>query len=243
MMVFFFTFKEIKFMMTTALFSSVLAENIQSPRCVIDATLDRSSYMPIDLSEANCDLKEFDVSSSRAWQEYISSRLSAQGKRVAYGGYLERRSIYSRSAYFNTEVSETERNIHLGIDLWVEAGTKVLAAFDGEIHSFKDNRNYGDYGPTLILKHTINSVPFYTLYGHLSRESLRDLKEGTVVKQGQQIAVLGDASVNGDYAPHLHFQVIRDLQGNVGDYPGVSSLRDLEFYKKNCPDPNIILGL
>ncbi len=35
-------------MMTTALFSSVLAENIQSPRCVIDATLDRSSYMPIE---------------------------------------------------------------------------------------------------------------------------------------------------------------------------------------------------
>ncbi|TYC17025.1 peptidoglycan DD-metalloendopeptidase family protein [Bizionia gelidisalsuginis] len=229
--------------MTSTTFSIFLAEIAHNPIVVIDASIDISQYMPIDLSEANDDLKQFDMSSAIAWHDYITSTLGFHNKQVAYGGYLEQRGMYSRSAYFNTRHPETERNIHLGIDLWIAAGTPVLAAFNGEIHSFKDNTNYGDYGPTIILKHTIKTVTFYTLYGHLSRGSLPSLKVGDIIRQGEMIAILGDAKVNGEYAPHLHFQVIRDLQGNSGDYPGVTCIKDLEFYKNNCPDPNIILGL
>ncbi|MBQ0768471.1 MAG: peptidoglycan DD-metalloendopeptidase family protein [Bizionia sp.] len=229
--------------MTGTTFSTFLAEIAHDRIFVIDASIEKSHYMPIDLSETNTDLKHFDITCATAWQEYISSTLSSQNKQVAYGGYLEQRSIYSRSDYFNTQQPESERNIHLGVDLWIAAGTSVLAAFNGEIHSFQDNTNYGDYGPTIILKHRINTVTFYTLYGHLSRESLVSLKVGDRVKAGDCIAVLGDAAVNGNYAPHLHFQVILDLQEKRGDYPGVTCTRDLEFYKNNCPDPTIILGL
>ena len=49
--------------------------------------------------------------------------------------------------------------------------------------------------------------------------------------------------MNGDYAPHLHFQIIKDVQDFVGDYPGVCSKMDLEFYKKNCLDPELLLRL
>jgi murein DD-endopeptidase MepM/ murein hydrolase activator NlpD len=111
------------------------------------------------------------------------------------------------------------------------------------VHSFKNNTNFGDYGPTIILKHTIEDVDFYTLYGHLSLESLQDLCVGQTFKKGAQIATLGDASVNGDYAPHLHFQIIDDIQDFVGDYPGVCSKKDLEFYKTNCLDPELMLRL
>lgn len=210
---------------------------------VIDASISKSDYIHIDLSEANTNLKTFDVSSSFAWQEYISNYLKKHNKKVAFGGYLEKRNIYSRSDYFNNQNPETERNIHLGLDLWIASGTTVLAPFDGEVHSFKDNTNFGDYGPTIILKHNIKNVEFYTLYGHLSRESLINITVGDKVKQGSVIAHLGSAEVNGDYAPHLHFQIIKDLQGNAGDYPGVSSKQDLEFYKENCPDPGVVLGL
>lgn len=229
--------------MTGTTFSSFLAEIAHDRIFVIDTSIEKAHYMPIDLSETNTDLKQVDVSSAVACQNFISGRLNTNTKQVAYGGYLEKRSLYSRSDYFNTQNPETERNIHLGIDLWVASGTKVLAAFSGEIHSFQDNTNYGDYGPTIIVKHTIKTVTFYTLYGHLSRESIVSLKVGDKVKESEVIAVLGDARVNGDYAPHLHFQVILDLQDNYGDYPGVSCIKDLEFYKSNCPDPNIILRL
>ena len=229
--------------MNSATFSSFLSdistENIQ----VIDASIPRSEYIAINLSDSNTNLNTFDISSSKAWENYITTYLKKHDKKVAYGGYLEKRGLYNRSMYFNNQDPETERNIHLGLDLWIGVGTPVLAAFNGEIHSFKDNTNFGDYGPTIILKHSIKNIEFYTLYGHLSHESLMGLKIGSKVKQGDTIAHLGKSEVNGDYAPHLHFQVIKDLQGSVGDYPGVSSLKYLEFYKNNCPDPNLVLKL
>lgn len=216
---------------------------MQKGHPVIDITIPKSEYIAIDLSEANTALQTFDVSSSQSWEKYINNYLKKNNKKVAFGGYLEKRNIYKRSDYFNNVNPETVRNIHIGIDLWVAARTPVLAVFDGKVHSFKDNTNFGDYGPTIILEHAIATHRFYTLYGHLSRESLTHLKVGEKIMQGQVIAHLGVAEVNGDYAPHLHFQIIKDLQGSFGDYPGVSSRKNLEFYKINCPNPELVLKL
>ena len=224
-------------------FSSFLSDISAKHITVIDASFLKSDYIPIDFSSTNSDLNNFNSSSSKGCQEYISSFLEKHNKTVAYGGYLEQRGLYKRSKTFNQQQSEKERNIHLGVDLWVKAGTQVLTAFDGEIHSFKNNIGFGDYGPTIIVKHDINSVEFYTLYGHLSRASLANLKIGQEINQGQTLGEIGTAKVNGDYAPHLHFQIIKDLQNNQGDYPGVTSSNDLEFYKNNCPDPNLVLKL
>ena len=224
-------------------FSSFLSKISHDNIKVIDDSISKSDYTQIELSISNNDLNTFDISSSKAWENYISNYLKKHQKKVAFGGYLEHRAIYKRSKTFNQNNKETERNIHLGIDVWMDANTKVLAAFDGEVHSFKDNVGLGNYGPTIILKHKIKGVAFHTLYGHLSRESLLKIKIGQVIKQGESIAKLGTADVNGDYAPHLHFQVIKNIQDNYGDYPGVSSLNDVMFYRENCPDPNLVLKL
>lgn len=224
-------------------FSSFLSDISAKHLTVIDASIPKSEYVKIDFSTTNPELKNFNSSSSKACQDYISAFLKKMNKTIAYGGYLEQRDLYKRSKTFNQQQSETERNIHLGVDLWTDAETKVLSAFEGEIHSFKNNIGFGDYGPTIIVKHDIDSVEFYTLYGHLSRDSLSNLAIGKTVKQGDILGQLGTAKVNGDYAPHLHFQIIKDLQNNQGDYPGVTSRNDLEFYKNNCPDPNLVLKL
>lgn len=229
--------------MNTTDFNSFLKQIASQDIFVIDASITKSEYTTMDLSETNPELLTFNISSSKDWETYIANYLKKKKKKVAFGGYLEKRGIYNRSDYFNTESLENERNIHLGLDLWVDAGTSVLTAFNGEIHSFRDNTNFGDYGPTIILKHEIDGFLFYTLYGHLSRKSLTNLKVGAKVKQGEIIAYLGKAEVNGDYAPHLHFQIIIDLQGNIGDYPGVCSEKDIVMFSNNCPNPNIILNL
>ncbi|MAX69969.1 MAG: peptidase M23 [Flavobacteriaceae bacterium] len=218
-----------------------------NPFPVLGKHISKESYIPLDLSIHNTELQTVDVSSSSDLETYIWQYIKTQNARVAYGGYLEQRGIYQRSDYFNASQTEQnqqeERNIHLGIDLWIKAGSPIYAPLRGEIHSFKNNTNYGDYGPTIILKHHIEGKTFYTLYGHLSLDSIEDLKVGVEVKQGEQIATLGKAEVNGDYPPHLHFQIIKDIQNNAGDYPGVSSAKDLEFYKENCPDANWLLRL
>lgn len=210
---------------------------------VIDASIAKTEYIAIDLSKTNQDLNTFDISSSVAWQDYITNYLKKHNKQVAFGGYLETRNLYNRSPYFSSQSEAEQRNIHLGLDLWCPANTKVLACFEGKIHSFKNNTNFGDYGPTIILEHDYNGETFYTLYGHLSEASLIGLKVGAVVAQGETIAYLGDATVNGDYAPHLHFQIIKDLQSNIGDYPGVCNIKNLPFYKANTVNPEKILGL
>ena len=101
----------------------------------------------------------------------------------------------------------------------------------------------GDYGPTLILQHKINGFTFHTLYGHLSLESLSDKKIGDKITKGEQIATLGLPPTNGDYAPHLHFQIIIDMENKTGDYPGVCSEKTLEYYANNCPNPNVLLKI
>lgn len=210
---------------------------------VINPSIAYQDYTPLDLSITNKELNEVNVSSAEALQAYIHGHLAKQNTKVAFGGYNEIRGIYNRSDYFNQNNPETERNIHLGLDLWIEAGTSVHTPLDAKVHSFKNNTNFGDYGPTIILEHQVQSSVFYTLYGHLSTTSLTVLKIGQAFKKGQQIATLGMPHENGNYPPHLHFQVIKDLQNNHGDYPGVSSKLDRAFYLRNCPDPDLLLEI
>jgi murein DD-endopeptidase MepM/ murein hydrolase activator NlpD len=103
------------------------------------------------------------------------------------------------------------------------------------VHSFQINEGSGNYGPTIILFHPTENI--YSLYGHLANEDLKQLKVGDVIAAGQLLCHLGNPSENGGWPPHLHFQLIRDLQDFNGDYPGVCSKRDVVFYANNCPDP------
>ena len=223
-------------------FSSLIKNSVQEIFPILGKGISKSKYVPLDLSETNTFLNTIDVSSSSKLENYINSCILRQNGIVAYGGYLEVRNIYKRSEYFNSQ-TEDERNIHLGVDLWCAAETPIYAPFDGSVYSFKNNTNFGDYGPTIILKHKIPGVDLYTLYGHLSLASITNIEVGQTFKQGDRIAVLGDASVNGDYPPHLHFQIIKNIENSDGDYPGVCAKQDLDFYKENCPDPNIFLEL
>jgi murein DD-endopeptidase MepM/ murein hydrolase activator NlpD len=206
---------------------------------VIEASIVFNDYQPIDLSVSNSDLSNF--SFAKDYENYIESHLEKHHKKIAYGGYLEKRNLYKRSAVF-AENTKKSRDIHLGIDFWINTQASIHAAVDGVIHSFQDNNALGDYGPTIILEHLIKDTTFYTLYGHLSRESLVDKHIGKKVKKGETIAYLGLPPINGDYAPHLHFQIIKDLEGKTGDYPGVCHESDVEFYKENCPDPMVLLS-
>jgi len=210
---------------------------------VIDSSIPYSKYIPLDLSVHSDELKEYKPQTAAEYEIFIADYLSKNQAQVAYGGYLEKRKLYERSSIFNSTTAASERNIHIGLDLWIKAGTPVLAALDGVVHSFQNNTALGDYGPTIILKHTLNNCEFYTLYGHLSLESIALLRSNQSFKKGEKIATLGTAAINGNYASHLHFQIIVDIEEYRGDYPGVCSENDTLYYTKNCPDPNLLLKI
>lgn len=212
------------------------------PTTVIDAAIPFSKYILLDLSMSNQELIKIKPDSAAEFETFISNYLEKNNAEVAFGGYIEGRTLYKRSTIFKNDAIP-ERNIHIGLDLWVKANTEVLAPVNGKIHSFKNNIGLGDYGPTIILEHLIENEIFYTLYGHLSLESIENLSVGKVFNRGEKIGTLGNATVNGDYAPHLHFQIIKDLEAYYGDYPGVCNTNDLNFYIENCPDPNLLLKI
>ncbi|WP_423818429.1 peptidoglycan DD-metalloendopeptidase family protein [Salinimicrobium sp. TIG7-5_MAKvit] len=211
---------------------------------VIYAGFSLEDYQHVDLSVNNAELTQKQLDAPEAFQNFIEVFLRKKGGKVAWGGYNEHRGLYRRSKLFSSaEDEELIRNRHIGVDIWAPAGTAVLAVLDGKIHSFRNNDNFGDYGPTIILEHGAEGKHFYTLYGHLQRKSLEGLAVGQMLRQGEQIAALGDASENGNYAAHLHFQVILDLHGKVGDYPGVANKKELDFFLNNCPNPNLLLKI
>jgi peptidoglycan LD-endopeptidase LytH len=111
----------------------------------------------------------------------------------------------------------------------------------------RSNDNPGDYGPTIILEHTVGSgagsEKFHTLYGHLSRDSLKGLKPGAAFMAGEPFAQLGTKRENGGWPPHLHFQVLLDIGKAKGDYPGVCKRSEQDRWLAICPDPRPLLGL
>lgn len=195
---------------------------------------------PLDFSARNSRLAGVDLSDTGVFDGFVMGQILGAGKRFGFGGYLERRTIYHRSQVFAMGAHDF-RNVHLGVDIWAEAGIPVYAPLDGQVHSFQDNAGYGNYGPTIILQHSIAGHVFYSLYGHLARTDLQQIELGQTIPAGQAFCHLGPFPENGDWPPHLHFQLIWDMGDFWGDFPGVCAEADVEYYSRICPDPAALL--
>ncbi len=205
------------------------------------APLSPANSIKMDFSPANKALDSVDLAHTASFNEFVFGQLAEAGKTFGLGGYLEHRAIYRRSERFETSAADF-RNIHLGVDVWAKAGTKVYCPIEGRVFSIQDNAGFGDYGPTIILKHELAEDCFYSLYGHLTLTDLALFEINQVVKAGELLCHVGPFPENGDWPPHLHFQLMYDMEGMVGDYPGVCAKRELAKFAANCPDPNHILN-
>ena len=202
---------------------------------VFQPALTRKNCVSMDLSSSS---REFSGLEQQELDAAILQKINAAGAVAGVGGYLENRSLYQHTDLFQ---GDSERCIHIGVDVFMPAATPLYAPLDGVVHSFADRQVAGDYGPVIILRHELEGCEFHSLYGHLSQASLEGLSEGKQVRQGDLLARIGERPVNGDWPPHLHFQLVRDMQGNRGDYPGVVRPAELDFYRSNCPDPMALL--
>lgn len=195
----------------------------------------------LDLSVDNKELYEIDLSSTSELSNYINRKLAESKNKYAVGGYAEDRLVYRRSKYFGEGANA--RTIHLGVDVWCKENTPLFAPIFSKIHSYKYNNNFGDYGATIILEHLLDDIKFYTLFGHLSQNSLKNISVGDKIEIGEKFAEVGNELENGNWPPHLHFQIITDMLGNKGDFPGVASKQDKIKFLKLCPNPNFILNI
>lgn len=208
---------------------------------VLPVDLNGPDVARLNFTADNPQLATADLRDTAAFAQVVDQLLADQNATIGVGGYLENRVIYRRSQHFGPGTVPEARSLHLGVDVWLAAGTPVLAPLPAIIHSLADNDNFGDYGPTVILQHELEGTVFYSLYGHLSRHEWRALRPGQSLAKGEVFATVGPFPENGDWPPHLHFQLMADLQGRSGDFPGVAPLSERDEWAARCPDPNLIL--
>ena len=208
-----------------------------SPQTLAPLVLDLSVSSPLTGSP---DKQADPVKSADAWFR----RIRRAGAQIGVGRYNEPRIVYTADHYQspNNEFDES-RTIHLGIDLFKESGTPIRAPISGKIHSLNFSDDSMDYGGLVILEHPFGEETFYTLYGHLSKDSVDQLEVGRNISQGDSFAFLGDPDENGGWIPHLHFQILCDMMGQSGGFLGVAPASQREIWLSVCPDPNLLLGI
>lgn len=210
-----------------------------SPAPIVNISLAAPTTAKLDLSLNNPMVVGADCRDNKDVTKLLEEILAQSGATYGIGGYGEKRGWYARGDQFSQGAEV--RSIHLGVDIWAPSTTPLYAPYESIVHSVKDNALFGDYGPTIILEHSLDGETFYTLYGHLSRESLVGLEPGDRIGRGGLIGEIGAPPINGDWPPHLHFQIILDMLGKVGDHPGVAAESERDIFLTLCPDPNLVL--
>ncbi|MEN8766785.1 MAG: peptidoglycan DD-metalloendopeptidase family protein [Polaribacter sp.] len=208
-------------------------------------TVNKNEIHQIDLSTSSAFIGGIEEFNDLA---FFQKKLEALQKKVPTkiiaGGYLEKRALYTSAIYKSASDNGFERrNIHLGVDFWLPENTPVHAFLEGEVVCVTNDAYPKGYGGLLILKHQVADFHFYTLYGHNTVQSVQKHAIGSRVKKGAQIAVLANASENGDWVPHLHFEIMLSRLDYTDDFPGVAFESELAIWKSICPDPNLLFKL
>lgn len=173
---------------------------------------------------------------ARLWSE-LSARMADAGAQVAIGGYDVARLVPEF-------VEAPPRTVHTGLDLFLNPGSSVFAPMDGVVHSLANHAARYDYGPTVVLEHRAadetGELRFWTLYGHLSLDSLTGLQAGAQVRRGDRLGQVGNWEVNGGWPPHLHFQIVTDTLDKTAGFPGACAPAQRDVWLSLSPDPNLV---
>ncbi|MBS3647205.1 aminotransferase class III-fold pyridoxal phosphate-dependent enzyme [Pseudaminobacter sp. 19-2017] len=176
-----------------------------------------------------------------AWWE---AHAAEHGIALGVGPWGEARTVYSGDM-FRSRFVEGERRIHhLGLDLFMPAGTKLhtpLAAMVKSVEIEEDPLGYG--GLVALLHEPEGCPPFVTLWGHLAHEAAARLKPGDRLEAGVLVGEMGTDTENGGWAPHLHLQISVDPQLAARDILGVGEARYLDVWRSLFPDAAALAGL
>ncbi len=208
-------------------------------------TIARTDTFPLDLSVGSLFAgHEQEFNNLDLFQFRIEALQKQHPHKIPAGGYLEARPLYTSGEYGKTGNNGPEsRTIHLGVDFWLPQSTPVHTMLDGEVVIAVNDAGDKEYGGLVVLKHREGSLTFFSLYGHLSVSSATAHRPGDFLKAGDCVGQLGNYPENGNWAPHLHFQLMLSLFDYQADYPGVAYHSQARVWKGICPDPNLLFKL
>lgn len=227
-----------------------IKENANNFEKIVQPDIRKTENLVLDLSIASRFLgKTANFEDVKLLSNKINKAIAKQKASFAIGKYNEYRPIYTSPIFeFEGNQGIEKRTLHIGMDIFAPAETTVFTPLEGEIFGFANNEGDKDYGPTIILQHQIVSpkgedLYFYTLYGHLSEDSLEFLEKGMKLPKGAAVGQIGNYPINGNWPPHLHFQLITDMLDKKSEFSGVALPSEADIWLDICPNPNLILQI
>jgi len=204
---------------------------------VLDCSLDGLPRVCLSIADSTLPQNPFNMTLEEA------ATLVADTQEFHLGYYAEPRLIYTDKAFYKGPFkASNRRTVHIGVDIFAPAGTRVHAPMDATVAAVENRKDSQDYGGLVILCHEIEKgTPFFTLYGHLNPESIAPLSTGQRIEKGLDFAALGEREHNGGWAPHLHFQT--GLFNIDPNWPGAVDPDELDFWSTLYPNPAAILNL
>jgi len=205
-------------------------------------SIEKKNFFNIDLSVSSNWLENrFIGKNVDLFENKINLLKKLNSNSIIAGGYLEPRILYNTNNYSRAGNNGIEnRTIHLGIDFWLNKNTPINAFIDGIVVVKTNNKSKKGYGGLVILEHKVKNLKFYSLYGHLYNIKRLKIKIGDKIKKGSEIGLVGNYNENGNWAPHLHFQLMLSLLDFKNDFPGVCYSSEKNIWSSICPDPNKI---
>ncbi len=206
---------------------------------ILKQNLENAPMNPLSVEESVLPQNPFAITEDEA------ADLGVVSAQVSLGYYNEPRLVYTADAFRNGPwKASNRRTVHLGVDIFHEAGAEVFAPLEGFVETVENRPDALDYGGVVILRHELGGQQkFYTLYGHLNPTACEDLFIGQFIEKGERFACLGDKSRNGGWAPHLHFQLALSIEGLDSDWPGAADPDEMCLWCKLCPNPAMLLNV
>ena len=191
----------------------------------------------ISLAEDSPYINQIAGKSQQELDGIISEIHREQGVTWSLSGNREnRKALYVDSP----TISGEGRTVHLGVDLNVSAGTPVFAPLSGEVVVSEHEAGQGTFGAMVVMKVELGGSIFYMQFAHLDTASLPKL--GTKIERGEQVGIVGEYDVNGNFFEHLHFQVLTQLGFEKGfQYKGLCRPEDMATINDFIPDPMALI--
>jgi 4-aminobutyrate aminotransferase-like enzyme len=209
---------------------------------VVEADLSAGNVAVLDAAIASTPLAHPSRDGGENLTAWWLSEQTRVAPRIGLGRFGEDRGLYDHP---DSPRDPDPRDIHLGVDIFVPAGSRILAPYPGVVEDTGNDAGRHGFGGILVLRHETDAgVPFWTVYGHLAPASLAGLRPGQRIAQGETLARLGTMNENGNWPPHLHVQLMTHLMGwRAEEVMGIAWVSQWELWREICLDPSIILGI
>ena len=174
------------------------------------------------------------------WDAYCAEH----GVALGIGPWGEARTVYAGEMFQSRFVEGARRANHLGLDLFMPAGTRLYTPLAATVRSVEIEEDPLGYGCLVALEHAPPDCPrFVTLWGHRAHEAGQRLKVGDRLDAGALVGEMGRPAENGGWAPHLHFQISTDTSLAARDILGVGEERYLDVWQELFPDAADLAGI